>query len=154
MVAPITGPRTTPSRTAMRAGHAGEIAAHSRELARRPALGPGAPDTTRSSAGFAAHHEIADVEIAFLRRLVLRRRVHRHPHLAAEHARIHVGEAEQRAGVVGLEIDHLVIVARAQAQVADERRVAADLGVQRETADVPGRGATACRSSPRSVSPL
>ena len=83
----------------------------------------------------AAHREIADVDDAVLRRLLLRRRIHRHPHLAAEHARIDVGEAEQRAGVVGLEIDHLWLSRARSAQIAAERRIAADLGRHREAAD-------------------
>ena len=48
---------------------------------------------------------------------------------------IDVGETEQRAGVVGLEIEHRLAVVDAGAHVADQRRVAADLGVQREGAD-------------------
>ena len=51
MVAPTTGPRTTPSRTAMRAGRAREVGAHLGEFDAAAAAAPGALDTTRSSAG-------------------------------------------------------------------------------------------------------
>ena len=73
----------------------------------------------------------------FLRRLLRRRRVHGDPHLAAGDARIGVGEAEQRAGVVGLEEHHLAAVA-VGAQIAQQRRVAADPGIEAERADLPG----------------
>ena len=52
----------------------------------------------------AADGEVADIQDAFLRRLIGARRIHRHPHLATGDFRIGVGEAEQRAGIDGLEI--------------------------------------------------
>ena len=67
--------------------------------------------------------------------MLLRRRIHRDPHLAAEHARIHVREAEKRPGIIRLEIDNLVIVARAHAQVSVERRIAADFARHIESPD-------------------
>src|SRR6185437_3327786 len=116
------------------AGDFGELAAHFRELhaiAGLPRRAGGDPVEPR----LPAHHEIADAQRALLRRLILRGRIESHPHLPAEHARIHVGEAEQRARVVGLEIDDLMAVARAQPQVAVERRIGADLGAHQEIAD-------------------
>ena len=83
---------------------------------------------------FAADREVAHAQQAFLRALVERRRIHADPHLAAQHARIEVGEAEQRAGIVGLEIDHRTAGGDARAHLAEQRRVAADLGAEAEAA--------------------
>ena len=46
-----------------------------------------------------------------------------------------VDEAEQCAGVVGLEIQHRPVIGDARAHLADQRRIAADLGVETEVAD-------------------
>ena len=124
-----------PSRTAILPGKRVKPALISEKFT--PLLAPpGAPDKTRSSAGSPRTMKLRMVMRADLRRLLLRRRVHRHPHFAAEHARISVGETEQRAGVIGFEKQNLMIVARAQAKIAVERRVTADLGIHREGADM------------------
>ena len=96
----------------------------------------GAPDTTFSSAGSPRTAKSADEERSDLRRLLLRRRVHRDPHLAAVHPRIHVGKAKQCAGIVSFEKDHLVIVTRSNTQVPIERRVAPDLARHGKGANV------------------
>ena len=57
--------------------------------------------------GLALDGEIADVDQAFLGGGFDRRRLHRQRELAADHLGIGVGEAEERAGVVGLQNDHV-----------------------------------------------
>src|SRR5262249_28524426 len=52
---------------------------------------------------FAAHDEVANIENAFLRRQIRALRIKRHPHLAAGDLRVHVGEAEEGAGVFTLD---------------------------------------------------
>ena len=86
---------------------------------------------------FVVDGEIAHAERALLRRVVGRRRFHRHRQLPAGHARINVGEAEERAGVGALQINQLAAV-RPAAQIAGQRRVAADLGIEPETANFAG----------------
>src|SRR5262249_7516097 len=78
--------------------------------------------------------KIANIQDAVLWRLFGGRRIHRRPHLPAVHVRIGVGEPEQRAGVFGLEIDHLPSAAFST-QVADQRGLA-ELAVQTKIADV------------------
>ncbi len=118
------------------AGKAGELGVHFGER-HAAALLPGRAGDDLVEPLLAAHGEIADEQNADLRRAVVARRIHRHPHLPAADARIHVGEAEQGAGVAALDIDDAVVVARAQPQVAEQRGVAPDLGVHDEVADVP-----------------
>ncbi len=121
---------------AVRAGeldpHAGELdAAAARSAARRRSALPAA---TRSSAASPRTVKSRMLRMPSCGASVGGRRVHRHPHLAAEDLGIGVGEAEERAGVLGLDIDD-VAAAGAAAQIADERRVAPELGVQREAHD-------------------
>ena len=156
VVAPISGPRTTPSRIAKRPCE--RVNSTRMRENRTPGLRAARPLGDRSGRdpierGFAAHREVANIQDAVLRRLrVGARRIHRHPHLAAIDLRIGVGEAEQRAGVGGLDIDH-VAAAAGGPQIAVERRVAAELRGQRKLLIVPPR--RDIRSSrPRNVSPL
>jgi len=83
-----------------------------------------------------AHDKSANEQRTDLRRLLLRGRVHRNPHLAAIHPGIHIGEAKQRAGIVSFEKDHLVIVARSHTQISVERSIAADLARHGKGANV------------------
>src|SRR5262249_26591871 len=118
------------------AERAGEIDPQPRELdARLPAARLLRSAGDAFERGFAAHREVADVEDALLRRLIGALRIERHPHLAADNLGIDVVEAEERAGVVGLDEDHLPAVIAAAAHVADERGIAPELGVQREAGD-------------------
>ena len=55
--------------------------------------------------GLAAHREVANIEDAFLRRQIGALRIERDPHLAADDLGIDVVEAEEGAGVVGLDED-------------------------------------------------
>src|SRR4029453_8557616 len=84
---------------------------------------------------FSAHHEVANIENPLLRRQIGALRIERNPHLAAGELRIHIGEAEEGAGVVTLHENDLAAVAAAPAQVAAERRIASELAVQRKTHD-------------------
>ena len=117
MVAPMVGPFTTPSRIvswpfcrvnsarkrekAMPFGRAGR-SARGHAIERR----------------FALDGEIADVDQAFLGPRFDRRRIHRQRELAADHLGVGVGEAEERAGVVGLEIDHVAALRMRRANLA------------------------------------
>ena len=86
---------------------------------------------------FSADDEPANVENAFLRRKVGALRVERNPHFAADDLGVDVVEAEEGTGVIGLEDDELAPVVPARAHLADERRVASQLGVQREAGENP-----------------
>src|ERR1039458_5023641 len=124
MVAPTTGPRTTPSRTAMRPGTRVNSQCIS-ENCTPPDTWPGAPATTRSNPGSPRTTKLRIYRVpscggGFRGGGGI---AHPHPHLPAEQTRIHIGEPEQCTGVVGLEINDLMIVAGAHAQVAVERCV-------------------------------
>src|SRR5262249_60471931 len=84
-----------------------------------------------------AHHEAADVENAVLRREIGALRIERDPHFAAADLGVDVVEAEEGAGVVGLDDDKLAAVGPARAPLADDRRITSELGVQREAGDDP-----------------
>jgi hypothetical protein len=118
------------------AERAGEIDAQVRELnsRRRPAglLRAGSDALERC---FSADDETADVENAFLRRKIGALRIERDPHLAAADLGVDVVEAKEGAGVVGLHDDELAAIGPARAQLADDRRIASQLGVQREAGD-------------------
>ena len=86
---------------------------------------------------FVMDGKLAHRDRALLHRIFGGRRIHRDHHLPAGHARIDVGEAEQGAAVAGGQRDHLAS-AGAAAQVAGQRRVAADLGGEPKTADFAG----------------
>ena len=92
------------------------------------------PAATRSSAASPRTMKSRMLRMPSCGVLAAGRRVHRHPHLAAEDLRIGVAEAEQRAGVLGLDIDD-VAPAGASAQIAGERRVAPEPRGQREAHD-------------------
>ena len=68
--------------------------------------------------GLVVDREIPHVEAAELGRIVRRRRIDHALHLAAIHARIDVVEAEEGAGIAGLQLDHLP---RSRAGRADRR---------------------------------
>src|SRR6187402_2920770 len=129
-VAPIIGPRSTPSLTVMRPGaRVAEL-----DVAVLDVVGSIRHDAVEGAV--AANREGADIDDALLRRAVLCRRIHADPHLAADHALIKVGEAKQRAGVVGLEIEHRLAVVGTRANLSNQRRIAADLGIEREGANL------------------
>ena len=116
----------------------GEIDAQVRELdAGRRAAGLLLAGSNALERRFSAHDETADVENAFLRRKVGALRVERNPHFAADDLGGDVVEAEEGAGVVGLDDDKLTAVVPARAQLPGERRIASQLGVQREAGDNP-----------------
>src|SRR5205814_10532846 len=75
---------------------------------------------------------------ALLRRLIGTLRIERDPHLATADLGIDIREAEERAGIVGFEKDHLAAVVAAAAHVAIERGVAAERAVQRQACDRAG----------------
>src|SRR5262249_47567002 len=115
------------------AGRTGELDPQTRELdARRLAAGLLRRGGDALERGFSTHHEVANIERAFLRRELRALRIERHPHLAAGNLRVDVVEAEESAGVVRLEDNDLT---GAPAQIADERRIAAELAVQRQARD-------------------
>src|SRR6478736_1594354 len=113
IVAPTIGPCTTPSRSTSLPGL--RVNSTRRRVNWTP-LGapPGAPLTTLSSP--------ASPRTMNSRMLIAGRRIHRQPHLPAEHLRVGIGEAEQGTGIVGFEIDHLAVVA-ATAQVTFQWRI-------------------------------
>src|SRR5262249_41477253 len=118
------------------AERAGEIDPQVRELdPRRWAAGLLRGGSDALERRFSAHHEAADVENAVLRREIGALRIERDPHFAAADLGVDVVEAEEGAGVVGLDDDKLAAVGPACAQLADDRRIASELGVQREAGD-------------------
>ncbi len=73
-----------------------------------------------------------------MRRRVAHRRIHGHPHLSAEHTRVNVGETEQRASIVGLEVKDLAVVALTHSEFAEQWRIASDLRPHVEVSNAPG----------------
>ncbi len=61
------------------------------------------------------------------------RRFHRQRQLAADHLGVGIGEAEERAGIVGLQVDHVApLPLRAAAHLRGDGRIAPELAVERE----------------------
>src|SRR3954453_1655345 len=85
--------------------------------------------------GFSAHAEIADRENALLRRLLGSLRIERDPHLTAADLGIDISEPEKGAGLISFYEHHLAAIRPAPAQIAEHRRVAPELGRQREVGD-------------------
>src|SRR5581483_3986903 len=100
----------------------------------RPARATGSDPVERR---LALYREVAHIEQAFLGARLDRWRVHGECELAADHLGIHIVEAEEGAGVVGLEIDHVAPepLLAALLELRAQRRVLADLAVEREALD-------------------
>src|SRR5262249_59901212 len=84
--------------------------------------------------GLAADREITDVDVALLRGTVEMRRVEQHASFAALNPRIVIGETKKRAGIARSDVENW-FAAVARAQLASQRRIAADAAQQREAAD-------------------
>ena len=78
--------------------------------------------------------EVPDVDQALFGAGLDRRRVHRQFKLAAHHFGIGVGEAQESAGVIGFEIDHVASLGAA-AQIRGQRRIASKLAAERQASD-------------------
>src|SRR5262249_23071844 len=116
----------------------GEIDAQVRELnSRRYPAGLLRAGSDALERCFSAHHEAANVEKTFLRRKIGALRIERDPHFAAADLGVDVVEAEEGAGVAGFQDDKLAAIVAARTQLADERRIASQLGLQREAGDDP-----------------
>src|ERR1700694_1886205 len=142
MVPPIIGPFNTPSRIVSCPFWRGNSARTRRKgTPLRPpreghAFRPPRRPTRRQpiERSLALDGEIADVDQALSRAGFNRRRIHRQLKLAASQLAVSVGEAEECAGVIGLEIDHLAAL-RATAQIARQRRIASKLAAERKISD-------------------
>ena len=117
------------------AGHAGEFRPHAAEFHAIAGASRGSARHHAVKRRFPADGEIANRDQALLRGCIAGRRVERHPHGPAVHPRITVDEAEQRAGIPGLEIK-CIAPGPLAAQIARQLGVAAKLGVHAEGADL------------------
>src|SRR5206468_343571 len=82
-----------------------------------------------------ADGKIPNAENALLRRLVRALGIERDPHLTSGDLGIYVGEAEKGAGIIALDEHHLPAIGPASAQIAEQRRIAPELGAQGEIRD-------------------
>src|SRR5262249_19717709 len=80
------------------------------------------------------HGEMPHVDLALLRSLIRRRRVHRHPQLATGDPRVSVGEAAQGASIVGFDING--VPPAAAAQIPEQGGIAPELSAQRKAANL------------------
>ncbi len=84
--------------------------------------------------GLTLDGEILDVDQALFRLRLGRRRFHRQRKLASNHFGVGIGEAEERASVVGLEIDDVAAL-RTTAQISGQGGIPSKLAAERKAPD-------------------